>query len=78
MEKPILSSVLQPLHDAALLSFVQVLKQDSNATVFRNLLDTVQEICKFVAALALAMIQAYVEVRLQQAAATQASSSRAA
>ena len=38
--------------------------------MFRNLFDTVQEICKFVAALALAMIQAYVDVRLQQAKTT--------
>ncbi len=58
---------LQPIHDAALASFVQVLKQDSNATMFRNLLDTVQELCKFVTALGLAMIQTYVDVRLQQA-----------
>jgi hypothetical protein len=65
-----MSPTLQPLHDAALASFVQVLKQDSNATNFRNLLDTVQELCKFVAALGLAMIQTYVDVRLGQAKAS--------
>ncbi len=61
---------LKPLHDAAIGSFVQVVEQDTDGTVLRNLLDVVQEVCKFVAALGLAMIQAYVEVRFRQTKAT--------
>jgi len=62
--------VLKPLHDAALATFVQVVEQDIDGTVLRNLLDVVQEVCKFVAALGLAMIQTYVDVRLRQTKAT--------
>ncbi len=66
-KESVLSPSLQSIQNAALSSFVQVLEQDSHATGFRNLLDTIQEVCAFVTALGLAMMQAYVDVRLQQA-----------
>lgn len=62
--------VLKPLNDAAVASFVEIVEQDTDGTTLRNLLDVVQAVCAFVTALGLAMIQAYVDVRLRQTKAT--------
>jgi hypothetical protein len=57
---------LQPIMEAAVGSFEQVVERDEQATVLPNLLTVVIEVGKFVTALALAMIQRYVDVRLRQ------------
>jgi hypothetical protein len=61
---------LKPIIDATLASFEEVVEQDTQAAVLPNLLDVVQEVIKFVAALGLAMVQRYVDVRLRQSKAT--------
>ena len=60
---------LKPLLDSTLTSFAALVEQDAAATVLPNLLDAVQEVGKFVAALGLGMIQTYANVRLKQATA---------
>ncbi len=57
---------LQPILDAAVASFEQVVERDEQTTVLPNLLAVVIEVGKFVTALGLAMIQRYVDARLRQ------------
>jgi len=64
-------TVPQPLLEsasrAALASFVQVVEDDTSAMVLPNLLIAVQQVTLLVTALGLAMLQAYVDIRLRQA-----------
>jgi len=65
-----MSSALKMLLDSTLASFSRVVQQDTGAEVLRDLLDTVLQVGRFVAALGLGMIQTYVDVRYRQAKAT--------
>ena len=65
-----LSPALQPLLEHTVAAFAQLVEQDPRAHVWANLLDTVRAIVAFVAALGLALIQTYVDVRLRQTKAT--------
>jgi hypothetical protein len=65
-----LSPALQPLLEHTVAAFAQLVEQDPRAHVWANLLDTVRAIVAFVAALGLALIQTYVDVRFRQTKAT--------
>ncbi|OGQ89774.1 MAG: hypothetical protein A2289_12700 [Deltaproteobacteria bacterium RIFOXYA12_FULL_58_15] len=64
--EPMTLPALQPILDAAVASFEQVVERDEQTTVLPNLLAVVIEVGKFVTALGLAMIQRYVDARLRQ------------
>lgn len=66
----VMSPALTALLASTLASFSRVVEQDSNAAILPNLLDVVLQVGRFVAALGLGMIQAYVDVRYRQAKAT--------
>jgi hypothetical protein len=70
MKTSTMRPALKTIYDATLASFAQVVEQDRSATILPNLLETVQEVVKFVAALGLGMIQTYAEVRFRQTKAT--------
>jgi hypothetical protein len=67
MDENTLTLALQPLMEATLASFEEVIAQDTAAAIFPNLLDVVWQVGKFVAVLGRGMIQRYVDVRLRQA-----------
>jgi len=58
---------LESTSNVALASFVHLVHDDTSATVLPNLLVAVQQVTLLVTTLALAMLQAYVDIRLRQA-----------
>jgi hypothetical protein len=58
---------LQSVSKAALASFVEVVQSDTSASVLPHLLAAVQQVTLLVTALGLAMLQAYVDIRVRQA-----------
>lgn len=65
-----MAPALKAILETTVASFTEVVEADKEATVLPNLLDVVRAVVAFVAALGLAMIEAFVAARLRRAKAT--------